>query len=398
MVSPAAPGVARFLLSCLAAFVGGHVVNYGVILYAQDVWQDPLWSGIGFFLCFGPPLLLGWHAGALSDRHSPLAVVLGAHLAFIGAALLLVLATRVDGGNRLLYLAGCTLAGVGWSFVAPARLAALGRLVPAARLHGSTVLFNLLVMLGYGVAPLLIAGIRQLAPWWAVFAFAGALFALALPLLVGLRTPAPSRAQAAAVTVSGGWRYVRGEPRVAQALLAMSVLYLLMGPMQVMLPRFADQVLALAPGARGLLLGTTAVGLLAGGALALLLARRLPQGKLVLASVAATGASLLALAASTHTWMAAASVLLAATAAGVGVSLLVAILQQASDDAHRGRVMSFYTVLSQVTPALSGLASGMALSVLLPAHGLAAAGLLLLAMSLLLHWRAGALRSVPAAR
>lgn len=388
---------ARFLASCLAAFVGGHVVNYGVILYAQEVWQDPLLSGVGFFLCFGPPLLLGWYAGVLSDRRSPLAVVVAAHLVFVLAAAVLVLAVATPGGHRGGYLLGCALAGVGWSFVAPARLAALGRLVPAAQLHDKSVLFNLLVMLGYGLAPLLIAGIRQVADWWVVFACAGAAFVLALPLLFGLRTPVPLLAQNSVATIAGGWRYVRSEPLLVQALVAMATLYLLMGPMQVMLPRFADQALALSPTGRGLLLGTTAIGLLAGGALALVLGRRLGQGLLVMVAIAITGAALLALAATGTAVAAACAVFVAAAAAGLGVSLLVAILQQTSDDAHRGRVMSFFTVLSQVTPALSGLFSGVALSVLAPAQGLALAGALLLLIALLVRWRARALGAVPAA-
>lgn len=389
--------IGRFLASCLAAFVGGHVVNYGVILYAQEVWQDPLLSGVGFFLCFGPPLLFGWYAGVLSDRRSPLAVVVGAHLVFMLAAAVLVLAVATPGGHRGWYLLGCALAGVGWSFVAPARLAALGRLVPSAQLHGKSVLFNLLVMLGYGLAPLLIAGIRHVADWWVVFAFAGAAFVLALPLLLGLRTPVPVLAQGSVATIAGGWRYVRSEPLLVQALVAMATLYLLMGPMQVMLPRFADQTLALTPTGRGLLLGTTALGLLVGGALALVLGRRIGQGLLVVVAIAVSGSALLALSMTGTAMAAALAVFVAAAAAGLGVSLLVAILQQTSDDAHRGRVMSFFTVLSQVTPALSGLFSGIALSVLAPAQGLALAGALLLLIALLVRWRARALGAVPAA-
>ncbi|MEO8839876.1 MAG: hypothetical protein ABI351_14330, partial [Herbaspirillum sp.] len=60
-----------FYLSCLLAFTGGHMVNYSVIIYAQEVLQSDLLSGVGFSLCFGPPLILGWYAGVLCDRHAP---------------------------------------------------------------------------------------------------------------------------------------------------------------------------------------------------------------------------------------------------------------------------------------------------------------------------------------
>ena len=54
----------RFFISCLAGFLAGHLTNYTVILFAQDVWQRDALAGAGFALCFGVPLLLGWPAGA----------------------------------------------------------------------------------------------------------------------------------------------------------------------------------------------------------------------------------------------------------------------------------------------------------------------------------------------
>ena len=68
----------RFYLSCLAAFTGGHMVNYGVIMYAQDAIGSDLLSGIGFGLCFGPPIVLGWYAGVLCDRLAPGRLIHGA--------------------------------------------------------------------------------------------------------------------------------------------------------------------------------------------------------------------------------------------------------------------------------------------------------------------------------
>jgi MFS family permease len=43
---------------------------------------------------------------------------------------------------------------------------------------------------------------------------------------------------------------------------------------------------------------------------------------------------------------------------GIGVSLIVAGLQQYSPGALKGRIMSVYTIISQVTPALSGVIAG----------------------------------------
>jgi len=78
-----------FYVSCLAAFTAGHVVNYAVILYAQEAIGSDLLAGIGFGLCFGPPLVLGWIAGAWCDRYPPTRLIHGAQALFVAAALLL---------------------------------------------------------------------------------------------------------------------------------------------------------------------------------------------------------------------------------------------------------------------------------------------------------------------
>ena len=81
-----------FYLSCLTAFSAGHMVNYSVIIYAQEVIGSDLLSGIGFGLCFGPPIVLGWYAGVLCDRLAPGRLIQAAQAVFMVAAALLWLA------------------------------------------------------------------------------------------------------------------------------------------------------------------------------------------------------------------------------------------------------------------------------------------------------------------
>ena len=145
-----------FFLSCLAAFTAAHIVNYSVIMYAQEVLHSDLLAGIGFGLCFGPPLVLGWYAGVLCDRHSPVRIIHSAQVLFILAALVMATADAyiADPAARAPYLLGAALlAGIGWSFVAPARMTALKHVVDADGLRRASLVFNLLVMLGFGLGP-----------------------------------------------------------------------------------------------------------------------------------------------------------------------------------------------------------------------------------------------------
>ena len=117
-----------FFLSCLDALTAGHMINYSVIIYAQEVIRSDLLSGIGFGLCFGPPLVLGWYAGVLCDRLAPGRLIQAAQALFVLAALLLWIADQrvAEVGARVPFLVlAATLAGVGWSFVSPARMAAV---------------------------------------------------------------------------------------------------------------------------------------------------------------------------------------------------------------------------------------------------------------------------------
>ena len=381
----------RFFLSCLAGFLAGHLTNYSVILFAQDVWQRDALAGAGFGLCFGVPLLLGWPAGAWCDQYSPQRIAQIAHGAFFVALLLLAAASRAEVYGVQLYLLGATATGVGWSLLAPARMALLGRMAgeQQARL---AVLFNLLVMLGFGLAPLLLAAARVEGGWTAVQAIGLLLFGLASLLLFGLRVPALGGEGHVFERIREGFAYAMGTPLLAQALLTAVLIYLAMGPIQVMLPRFAQQVLQLQEMQRGMFLGALALAFLIGGAIALPLARRFGQGHVLLVAALLSGGGLVLLANSVSLAGALLCLGLNGICAGTAISLVVALLQHESEPALRGRLMSLYTVTSQVIPAAGGLGAGLLLEVLPARHGLMLVGgglTLLFAVAL---WRLQRLR------
>lgn len=366
----------RFFAACLAGFLGGHLTNYAVILFAQDVWGMDALAGAGFALCFGVPLLLGWPAGAWCDQYSPQRIAQCAHGAFLLALLLLMAASHSATLGMPLYLLGATCAGVGWALLAPARMALLGRLA-GERQAKLAVLFNLLVMLGFGLAPLLLALARTLGGWPAVHGSGLVLFALSASLLLGLKVPGLGGGGAVLERVQHGFAYVRRTPLLAQTLLAAVLIYLAMGPMQVMLPRFAQQTLQLSELARGLFLGALALALLFGGALSLSLARHFGQGRCVLLAAIVSGIALSLLGHTQSLGLALLCLALNGIGAGIAVSLIVALLQHESQPALRGRLLSIYTVTSQVIPAAGGLGAGLLLEVLPASQGLSYSGLLL---------------------
>lgn len=382
----------RFFAACLAGFLAGHLTNYTVILYAQDVWGRDALAGAGFALCFGVPLLLGWPAGAWCDQYSPQRIAQIAHGAFLVALLWLVAASRSETWGVTFYLLGATCAGIGWALLAPARMALLGRLA-GERQAKLAVLFNALVMLGFGLAPLLLALARTQGGWPAVQACGLLLFLLASGLMLGLKVPALGGEGHVLQRISQGFAYALGAPLLAQALLTAVLIYLAMGPIQVMLPRFAQQTLMLSELDRGLFLGALALALLLGGALALPLARRFGQGRSLLVAAVLSGVALSLL--GLQESLVGALLCLGANGMGAGlaVSLIVALLQHESEPALRGRLLSVYTVTSQVVPAAGGLGAGLLLERLPASQGLLLCGLSLTVLFALAAWRLRRLRA-----
>lgn len=382
----------RFFVACLAGFLAGHLTNYTVILYAQDVWGRDALAGAGFALCFGVPLLLGWPAGAWCDQHSPQRIAQIAHGAFLAALLWLVAASRSEHWGVTFYLLGATCAGIGWALLAPARMALLGRLA-GERQARLAVLFNALVMLGFGLAPLLLALARTQGGWPAVQVSGLVLFTLASLLLLGLKVPALGGEGHVLERIRQGFAYALGTPLLAQALLTAVLIYLAMGPIQVMLPRFAQQTLMLSEMGRGLFLGALALALLLGGALALPLARRFGQGRSLLVAAVLSGVALSLLGLQESLLGALLCLGANGMGAGLAVSLIVALLQHESEPALRGRLLSLYTVTSQVIPAAGGLGAGLLLELLPASTGLLFCGLGLTLLFILAALRLRALRN-----
>ena len=351
-----------FFLSCLAAFTAGHMVNYSVIIYAQEVIGSDLLSGIGFGLCFGPPIVLGWYAGVLCDRLAPGRLILAAQAVFIVAALLLWLAERAvaEAAWRVppLVLAAA-MTGVGWSFVAPARMAALGQITSAAELKPASVIFNLLVMFGFGLGPLLIALMRRTFGWPGVFGGAVLLLVLASLMLLGVHTRRSGREhQPVLVEIREGLDAVFARPLLMQLMVAAMAGYLAMGPMTVLLPKLAATQLGLNELQRGYFLGTLALSLIVGGLVALFAARRAHHGHTIFVATTLAGIALAALGAAHDALVAVALLCGVGIAGGLALSLIVAGVQANAPDALRGRVVSMYTIISQVVPAASGVVAG----------------------------------------
>lgn len=380
----------RFLLSCFLSFTAGHMTNYSVIFYFQEVIGSELLSGIGFGLCFGPPIILGWFAGVTCDRISPFRIIAWATLAFVLSNLMFawIAALPPFEGRELAVLVCAFFAGVGWSFVSPARLTALRAVTSMSELPRASLIFNVLVMLGFGLGPLVISLVRLDFEWQHVLITSASLFLLSLMLL--WKIPALPEEQNRESdqrslpqrTVFGdireGMRALRSSRIIQQLMLCAFFGFLLMGPIQVIIPKMASSVWNVQGLNKGALLGVLAPAFIAGGAICLWASRRFLPGRLIFGSLGIAAVSFLFIGfQETAFWV---PVLLALIGifGGMGQSQIVTLIQVMIEGQYRGRISSVYTMSSQVVPAFSGLMAGLLVTAFGPYQSLRIWGLLLL--------------------
>lgn len=385
-----------FFLSCLLAFTAGHMFNYTVILYLQEAVGSDLLSGIGFGLAFGSSIVFGWFAGVVCDRVPPHRVIHAAQALFLaGLACLWWAQGGASAEARVGWvLGGAFLGGLAWSFVGPARLTTLAQMARPDELRPAAIIFNLQVLVGFGLAPLLIGVVRSRASWGAVIALAAAGFVLSSILIANLRTQANATPSGNSVwaDMGEGFRVVGADPLLKQLMLAAVLAYAMTGPLQILLPKLAREVLHLSELQRGAYLGLMALSLITGGITALVLARRVHHGLVIFAGIIATYLVFASLSQITSVAMSAATLACVGIAGGMVISLLVSGIQAQAPMAIRGRVMSMYSITSQVVPALSGVAAGALVNAVGVTSAIQLSGLVLAGIVALAVWRMGRLR------
>lgn len=368
--------LAWFFLSCLFAFLSGHMVNYSIIFLSLEWFNSHSIAGIGYGLCFGPPMILGWFAGVYCDRYSPRKVLLVAQNSFFIAIMLLFAAFNNVDNKLTLLLTAALFSGIGWSFVAPARFATLPYYVTFTKedkkkLTTATIILNLMLMMGFGLAPMLLKQIQVHYGWLSVLLTSGTLFALSSLILLPLtfsftKKDIDNKNNKAFNDIKKSLQFVNDSPILSQLLLLASIAYLLMGPMQVILPTIAKDNLKLDEIAQGNYLSLVAFSLIVGGLLAMKLKHIGNIGGQLLFTILLAGLGIGMLTLVENISLSVLLLVVSACCGGIAISFIVAGLQHYSSDEHRGRIMSFYTIIGQVIPAASGITAGLLAQIFSP--------------------------------
>ncbi|MDP2355114.1 MAG: MFS transporter [Beijerinckiaceae bacterium] len=356
------PKFALFEGGLFPHYTTGWMMRVGAGWLAWELTGSPAWLGIIAAADLMPMLFLAPIAGAWTDRVNPLRLIRIAEAALLLHATMLAITMYLGLINIEILFALTVFAGVVYPFHSTARQSIIPLTVPredfASAIALDSASFHSNRFLGPAIAAFVIP----------VYGVQGVFFAhmigssICLTTLLILRLPSPDRSKARGATlfsaVMEGMRYAAAHKGLRTMLALLVVASVCVRPLQDLLPGFAGGVFN--AGAPGLAWLTSSVGVGAMLGAVYIAARGALAGLTSLAMLGylGTAASALGFVATKNLWVAVFFSALLGFSLNVMSTSIQALMQLATDDRMRGRVMALYLLLFRGFPALGALALG----------------------------------------
>lgn len=343
----------RFFMASLSVWsLGRWMESLAVGWLVLQLTNSPFLLGVATAARVGPHLLapLGGTVADRMDRGRLLGLAQAAQAAISLVIGVLAVTDRIQVW-QVLVLSG--LAGTANAFAQPTRqtlvfdLAGRHNLVVGNALMRAAIRASFMVgsplagfiVARWGIAPclFLVAGLD----------LGGA--ALSFMIRAGNRTAA-SHANSFGANLSEAVRFVRGQPAIL-ALLSLEITYdTFVVPYHTLMPVFARDVLEVGPTGLGLLLGASGAGSLLGALGMATIRSHARKGALLLSSYVVLGGALLLFSLSPWYYFSLLVLLGVGILDSVAMTLLPALIQTASPEDMRGRVMGLYVFTWAAVP------------------------------------------------
>lgn len=330
------------------------------------VWElshSPFWLGMVALAETGPSILLGFPAGALLDRTSPLFMLRltqGMTVAYSGVLALVTMSGYATPG---LLCALILFRGIVYSVNRPARMTIVYSLVgremlPSALALNATI-FNTAKFIGPAVAGLAIWGMGVSWTLVLVVALQG-VFTFALTrLTLDMHRSRPAATTSMREEIVDGLQYMWNNPGIRLQFMLILMLSVLAKPITELLPGFAGGIFQRDAAGLALMSFLHGIGATLGGVYLSLHASLL--GLVFAAAVAtiAMSASLLLFSSTSMYWLACALLLIIGfSTVIVGISSQT-LIQSTIRGRYRGRVMSTYGMVAQGSPSVGAFGMGL---------------------------------------
>lgn len=353
---------AIFEAGLLPHYLTGWIQRVGAGWLAWELTASPAWLGIIAAADLAPMLVLAPLAGAWTDRIIPLPLMRAMQALLVVQSLLMSVLTYAGWMSIEVLLALTVFAGCVYPFQASARQSIIPSTIaredfaPAVALDSAS--FHSTRFVGPAIAAFIIPTYGVQGTF--VAAVIGS--SVCLVALLMLRLKPPDRSQARdrhlLAQMADSLAYVTKHKGLRPILFLLAFISVCVRPLQDMLPGFAGDVFH--GGARELawLTSSVGVGAMAGAFYVALRGGLANLTRLGLSGYCGAGLAALAFVATQNIWIG----VLACASIGFFLNVMStstqALMQIATDDAMRGRVMSLYLVIYRGMPAVGALAIG----------------------------------------
>lgn len=329
---------------------------------AWELTESPAWLGVIAAADLMPMIFLAPIAGAWTDRVNPLRSIRAAEAGLFVHATLLALTTYFGLITIELLFALSVFAGCVYPFHSTARQSIIPLTVPREDFPSAIALdsasFHSNRFLGPAIAAFVIPAFGVKGVFFAHMI--GSAVCLTAFFILRVAPPDRSKARGAPLlsAVMEGMRYAATHRGLRAMLILLVMSSVMVRPLQDLLPGFAGNVFD--AGATGLAWLTSSVGVGAMLGAVYIAARGALSGLTTLAMIGyfGTAASALGFVATSNLWIAVAFAALLGFSINVMSTSIQALMQLATDDRMRGRVMALYLLLFRGFPALGALALG----------------------------------------
>jgi MFS family permease len=305
---------------------------------------------------FVPPV-----GGVLADRFNRRTVALATLLVSLLSAVLMA-ALTLAGVVEVWHLFVLSLInGTARSVESPATQAMVPALVPAEQLVNAVALTGVVMHGSRLMGPLVTLFILGPFGAGATFLAAGGLYALGLVLMGRVSRPAQyahPRGEGPLRQLADGVRYTAATPVVGMLILLVLFHCGLTMSYDALMPMYADEHLGHGGGAFSVLMLTVGGGALVGTVMLAGVSARWHRGRMLLGSGLLSGLSPAALALAMRWEPALVCAAVMGASQALFMSLTSALLQGATPDRYRGRVLSLYLMIGGGIMAFGNLLSG----------------------------------------
>lgn len=353
----------RLFASSAVTSVGSQLTAVAVPFEVFTITHSSAWVGIASAAGLVPLVVFALWGGSIADVVDRRKLMIYANAGIAATSALLWL-HAVSGRESVWALLGLVvLQQACFGLYAPARGAAVPRVVPTAQLPAALALSSTVFGLGAVAGPLVAGALIPVVGLPTLYLVDAVSLVVALWAIWQL-PPMPSLGEpgrrAGAASIVEGLRYIGAQQVLLVSFLA-DILAMVLGMPRALFPQMAQGVFD-GPADGGLALGVLyaaiPVGALLGGLLSGSLTRMREHGQLTLICVGLWGVAVAAVGLTSWLWLAAAFLAVAGAADFGSMVFRGAILQTAATDEMRGRMQGVFTIVVTGGPRLADLFHG----------------------------------------